>query len=146
MPQTAVLLIRREKARYWLCRLYLCASVIFAMSVGLYDPTSQHSQGLNIQTFGGCLAVTYLFAACAIGLIDTIGHDLLGVRLCMFRNLRRFRFLWLMALATGLMILILVDVRWGYPDPVALRYAIDAIVASAIAVLDLRERMRQSPQ
>lgn len=138
-----VLLKRRVMPRYWLCRLYLCASVMFAMGVGLYDPTSQHSQGLNLATFGGCVALTYLFSACIIGLVDTIGHDLLGVRQCMFRNLRRFRFLWLMALAMGLMMLILVDVRWGYPDPVAMRYAIDAIVAFTIAVLDLRDRATQ---
>lgn len=147
MPQTAVLLTRsRGQERFWLCRLYLCASVLFALGVGLYDPTSQHSQGLNVRTVGGCMAVVYLLSACIVGLVDTIGHDLLGARLCMFRNLRRFRFLWLMALATGLTILILIDVRWGYADTVAMRYGIDATVASLIAALDLRERMRQTQQ
>lgn len=128
------------KPRFWLCRLYLCASVIVVACIGLFDADSQHSFVLDASGSGGATASTFLLWFCALGLADTIGHDLLRQRLCVFQHIRRFRFLWLMGLAIGLTTLILTNVRWGYVDMVVVRYALDAVFAIVLAVSDLRTR------
>lgn len=125
------------RERFWMCRLYICISALLAVGVGIFDPESQHHiNGLNAESFNGKAAVVSL-ASCAIwGLLDTIGHDLLGLRQCAFRQLRRFRYLWLMGLVIGLMGLIYQNIQSGYVMSVVLRYGLDAMFALAIACLD----------
>jgi hypothetical protein len=126
--------------RFWLCRLYLCASVVVVAGLGAFDSTSQHSYALDASGAGGVTASAFLLWFCFLGVTDTIGHDLLGLRSCVFLHIRRFRFMWLMGLAIGLTALILANVRWGYVDMVIIRYALDAAVAIALAASDLRTR------
>lgn len=126
--------------RFWLCRLYLCASVALVAATGIFDPNSAHSYVLDTSNPGGASASAFLLWFCLLGVVDTIGHDLLRLRLCVFLHIRRFRFLWLMGLAIGLTALILVNVRWGFADMVVARYALDAAIAIALAVSDLRTR------
>lgn len=126
--------------RFWLCRLYLCASVVVVACLGAFDPTSQHSYVLDASGAGGITASAFLLWFCILGAADTIGHDLLGLRSCVFLHIRRFRFMWLMGLAIGLTALILANVRWGHVDMVIVRYALDAVVATALAASDLRTR------
>lgn len=126
--------------RFWLCRIYLCLSVILVAAVGMTDPTSRHHWVFDPSMSGGAAAGVFLFWFSILGLVDTIGHDLIGLRTCVFQNIRRFRFLWLMALAIGLTALILVNTQWIVMESTTLRYALDASIAIALAVSDLRTR------
>lgn len=128
------------KHRFWLCRIYLCLSVMLVAGIGATDVGSAHHWAFDPTATSGAAAALFLFWFCILGLVDTIGHDLIGLRTCVFLNIRRFRFLWLMAMAVGLTTLILVNARWGVVDSTALRYALDASVALALAVSDLRTR------
>lgn len=122
--------------RFWLTRLYLCLSVLVSAVVGA---ASSH-EAFSLHNLGGAAATTLLLWFCAVGLIDTIGHDLMGRRECLFKKLRRFRFLWLMSMATGLIALTLENARWGMVDSEMLRYVLDAILASVLAALDIQVR------
>lgn len=131
------------RERFWLCRLYLCGSILLAVAIGLIDPGSQHyMNGLNADSLNGKVSVLWLGAFAILEAIDTIGHDLLGIRTCTFRNLRRYRFLWLMVLVVGLTALIFQNAQWGSIEPVAWRYALDAMFALALVVLDIWTRRR----
>lgn len=123
--------------RFWLTRVYVCASVLVTAAMGASEPAHKT---LNIDTFGGVAAIGCLAAFGIAGLLDTIGHDLLGRRECTFQKLRRFRFLWLMGLATGLTALLLPAARWGAAEPTLARYALDAIAALVLAALDIQTR------
>lgn len=119
--------------RFWLTRLYLCLSVAISVFIGSHEE-------FNVSHLGGAAATTFLLWFCAVGLVDTIGHDLMGRRECLFKKLRRFRFLWLMCMATGLVALTLENARWGVVDSEMLRYALDAILALVLAALDIQVR------
>lgn len=122
-------------SRFWLTRVYLCLSVAASVFVG-------HEE-FNVSHVGGAAAATLLLWCCGIGLADTIGHDLMGRRECLFKKLRRFRFLWLMSTAVGLVALTLENARWGVVDSDMLRYALDAALALVLAALDIQ--VRRSP-
>lgn len=123
--------------RFWLTRLYVCASALTTVAMGLYEPSSLP---VNHETIGGISAILFLSVAGFVGLADTIGHDLMGRRECTFQKLRRFRFLWLMALATCLTAMLLPAARWSASDPTHARFALDALAALALAVLDIQTR------
>jgi hypothetical protein len=125
------------RERFWLCRLYVCLSVLLAVVLGWTDPDSQHYiNGLNYETLNGRAASVSL-AFCAIwGVLDTIFHDLLKARACIFTQIRRFRYLWLMGLVIGLTALIHQNLVSGYVMPVILRYGLDAMFALFIACRD----------
>lgn len=123
--------------RFWLTRVYVCASVLVTTAMGAAAPAYR---ALNLDTFGGISATLLLMVFGFAGLLDTIGHDLLGRRECTFQKLRRYRFLWLMGLATGLTALMLPAARWGAFEPTLARYALDAVVALSLAALDLQTR------
>lgn len=128
------------KPRFWLCRLYACMGVMVTAGIGLSDPTSKHHESLTADGAGGAFALFVLVGFSLLTLIDTIAHDLFGARQCLFLNLRRFRFLWLMGMATGLLGLILVNVQSGEFEPVAWRYLLDASFATFLAVADVKTR------
>ena len=123
--------------RFWLTRLYVCTSVLVTAAMGAAEPAHKV---LNPDTFGGISAIMCLVAFGLAGLLDTIGHDLMGRRECTFTKLRRYRFFWLMGLATGLTALLLPAARWGAPEPTLARYALDAVAALVLAALDIQTR------
>lgn len=129
-----------DQPRFWFCRIYTCLGVMVTAGIGLTDPTSKHHESLSADGAGGAVALLVLVGFSLITLVDTIAHDLLGARQCLFLNLRRFRFLWLMGMATGLVGLILVNVQEGVFEPVAWRYLLDASFATALAILDVKTR------
>lgn len=122
--------------RFWFTRLYLCLSVLISAVVGVVNEAG----AFNVSNLGGAAAATCLLWFCAVGLVDTIGHDLMGRRECTFKKLRRFRFLWLMAMAIGLTALTLEGARWGAVDWEMTRYVLDAAVSLALAALDIQTR------
>lgn len=123
--------------RFWLTRVYMCASVLVTAAMGAYEP--EH-RVLNTDTLGGISAILCLVAFGFAGLLDTIGHDLMGRRECVFTQIRRYRYCWLMGLATGLTALLLPAARWGAAEPMLARYALDAVAALVLAVLDIQTR------
>lgn len=129
-----------NEPRFWLCRIYACLAVMVTAGIGLGDPTSQHHQSLTADGAGGALALLVLVGFSVTTLIDTIGYDLIGTRKCLFLTLRRFRFLWLMGMATGMAALVLVNVRWGDVEPVVLRYLLDGVMATWLAAMDIKTR------
>lgn len=130
------------RPRFWLCRIYVCMSVLTMSGIGLLDSNSQHHDSLNTDGMGGAAALTYLTAASLVGILDTIGHDLLGWRSWLALTIRRFRFLWCMALTVGMMALIFANVRWGDVQPLIARYALDASFALFVGVADIWTRRR----
>jgi len=132
-----------QRDRFWLCRLYLCSSVLLTVVIGLADPGSQHHiNGLNTESINGQVSVLWLGVVAILTAIDTIATDLLGVRTCTFRNLRRYRFLLLMVLAVGLTAMIFQTAQWGSIESVAWRYGLDAMFALGLVGLDLWTRRR----
>lgn len=130
------------RPRFWLCRLYLCLSIMATAGIGLMDPTGKHYESLSSDGVGGAAAFTVLLCACLVGLTDTIGHDLMGFKKCTFHTLRRFRFLWLMVLAVGVLALAVPQVKWSGVEPVVIRYALDCLFAFWLAAADLLTRAR----
>jgi len=125
------------RERFWLCRLYLCGSVLLSVVIGWTDPDSQHYiNGLNYETLNGRAASLSLAFCAILGLLDTIFHDLLKARACIFTQIRRFRYLWLMGLVIGLTALIHQNLVSGFVMPVIWRYGLDAIFALFIACRD----------
>lgn len=130
------------KPRFWLCRIYLCLSVLTTASIGLADPTGKHYESMSSDGVGGAGAFAWLAAACVVGLVDTIGYDLLRSRRCIPTFLRRFRFLWLMVLAVGVLSLAVPQTKWSGVEPVVFRYLLDCFFALACTIGDLTTRVR----
>lgn len=132
----------RPHPRFWLCRIYLCLSVLATVGIGLADPSGKHYESMSGDGLGGAAAFAWLAGACIVGLVDTIGYDLLGSRRCIPTFLRRFRFLWLMVLAVGVLSLAVPQTKWSGVEPVVIRYALDCFFALACAIGDLATRVR----
>lgn len=130
------------KPRFWLCRIYLCLSVLATAGIGLADPTGKHYESMSGDGMGGAAAFSVLVIAAVVGLLDTIGYDLLRLRRCIPNFLRRFRFLWLMVLAVGVLSLAVPQTKWSGVEPVVFRYLLDCFFALACTIGDLTTRAR----
>ncbi len=118
-------------------------SVLTTAGIGLADPSGKHYESLTSDGMGGAAAFTVLLVACLTGLVDTIGYDLMGIKRWIFLTLRRFRFLWLMVLAVGVLALAVPQTRWSGVEPVVFRYLLDCAIAVWLAAADLMIRTRE---
>lgn len=138
--------MQKERPRFTRTRIYLCLSVLLSVLIGVADDNSQHHYSINTTTLEGSSAFGLLLVAALLGLIDTIGHDLMGFRQCFFRNLCKLRFMWLIALAMSLVSLILQGTFYNDPNWSMARYALDAIFALSIAGSDLWDKFTKWTQ
>lgn len=133
-----------NRAYSWIARTYLSLSVLVTAFVAILDPTSQHHQILmSGDHMLGSVMMWLMFALALAALVDVVINDWLPES-CVLPWTHRHRHVFYMAMAASQLGLMLAIVQSGFLKPLLARYALDAIMAAAIASKGVYDHWQQN--
>ncbi len=132
-------------ARKWLARLFVALNLIIGCVIVAEDESSLLFRVIESSGATGTIALWALLLVALVGVSDVVINDFLPERFVL-RWAQQYRHTIYMGMALGCLSMIFVVVKVHGPAAVLLHYGLVAFSASLIAVLDIRERIRESAE
>lgn len=136
--------MNNSKVYSWIARTYLSLSVLVTAFVAILDPTSQHHKILmSGDHLVGSFMMWIMFCLALAALVDVAINDWLPDTWSLPWT-HRHRHVFYMLMAASQLGLMLAIVQSGFIRPPLARYALDAIMAAAIASKGVWDHWQQN--